>query len=275
MTPSYEPQQSAVPEKSLEEKKAEAIADLEMYQSKFSEVETAIKNELTQLEKECKDMQVTSDVEQQIDSYMATQKDTLQKIPENKKLISDALRKVKYESNENQTVLPTDELMDNLRSVVSSYEKINLSRMVDICKENQIKVFKVGDEVEAGNFKWKVTGIKRKSFVGEYVYNSLIGEKANGQFLIISFEVTNIADSPKMLSDQLVRLFDTKGREYMPSTTAAFYEDNQGSIFLDTLNPLLTKEATLVFDVVPNTLYELRVYPNVASTSYSIIKTMV
>ncbi len=269
-----EPAAPVVPEISLEEQRTEAIANLEMYQSKFSEMEKAFNEEIDQLERECKDMKVTSDVESQIDSYISKRKDSLSKLKEKKGIISDTLREVKYGSAEDGVILPSDELMENLKDIVDVYEKTDFSLMVNLCKDNQLKVFQIGDEVEAGNFKWKVTNIKHKSFVGEYMMGTLLGEEANGEFLIINFEVTNVADSPKTLSDQLVRLFDSQGREYMSSTSAVFYEDAQGSIFYTTLNPSLTKKATLVFDVVPEIKYELRVYPNVASTSYSVVETL-
>ncbi len=112
------------------------------------------------------------------------------------------------------------------------------------------KEYLLGDEIQAGDFKWKITNPTTTPEIGEYAFDSLIGKEANGIFLILDIEVENIGKKPKYLTDSYIRLIDEQNREFAPDTVAAIYLKPQGSaLIFDQLNPGVTKKGKIVFDV--------------------------
>ena len=71
-----------------------------------------------------------------------------------------------------------------------------------------------------------------------------------------------------------MKLYDSQGREYVEDTQASFYLGDTFPWF-DQINPGLTKKGKVVFDVVPNTDYEIRISSNLYSDSFKTIKNFI
>lgn len=118
----------------------------------------------------------------------------------------------------------------------------------------ETKIYSVGDELKAGDFNWKITGFSKTEIIGEYLYDNLLGEKADGIFLIIDVEITNNGNSAKYLSDSFIKLIDEQNREFSATSSAAIYLKPQGSaLIFEQINPGITKKGKVVFDV-PKTI---------------------
>ena len=134
--------------------------------------------------------------------------------------------------------------------------------------------YKLGDEVIAGNFKWTFKNYNTASQIGEDVFGTFMGVKADGEFLIIDVEVENIGKNAQLLSDSYVKLIDDQEREFSTDTMAAIYLKPQGSSFsFDTVNPGIIKKGKIVFDV-PSGLKvaKIKVLSDLYSDSFYNIK---
>jgi len=112
------------------------------------------------------------------------------------------------------------------------------------------KTYGIGDSLVAGDFTWKITDVSTTTEIGQNIGDTFIGEKANGVFVILSVEVKNTGKSAKYLSDSYIKLIDDQNREFSASTAAAIYMQPQGSaLMFEQLNPGITKNGKVVFDV--------------------------
>jgi hypothetical protein len=108
---------------------------------------------------------------------------------------------------------------------------------------------KIGQKVRDGKFEFVVTKVQQgvKSVGDKY-----LGQKAQGQYVLIHITVTNIGDESQMLADSSQKVRDAKGREFSADTAAAIYlEDNK--VFINEINPGNTVKGTLVYDMPKDT----------------------
>src|SRR3989344_7009091 len=97
------------------------------------------------------------------------------------------------------------------------------------------EIFKLGDEISAGQFKWKIIGVKRFAQIGQSFGDTFMGVKANGEFLVLDVEVENIGKSAQLLSDSFLILIDDQGREFSADSAAAMYFPQGEALFFETI----------------------------------------
>lgn len=133
-------------------------------------------------------------------------------------------------------------------------------------------VYKVGDEIVAGDFKWKVTSIEKRFVLGNSEY---LKKKASGMFLLVKVEVENVGNEPQLLSDTFLKLVDDKGRTFAADTGAGLYLGEEW-IFFKTLNPGVTLRGTIVYDVPKDmTVANLKISSNFAENSITTVKMLI
>ena len=103
----------------------------------------------------------------------------------------------------------------------------------------------VGSAVRDGKFEFVVQGVDRgQTQIGtEYLNN-----KAQGEFVLVTVNVTNVGDQPQSFIGGNAKLFDSAGREFSASTEAAIYLQDSNSLY-EEINPGNTVTGTLVFDI--------------------------
>ena len=158
--------------------------------------------------------------------------------------------------------------------------KDNLERNIDEAKYTESltnsaelkTVYSIGDVIKAGNFKWSVKNFKTAKEIGSEYFS----QKADGIYLILDVEVENIGNSAEYLMDSFVKLVDEQGREFSPSTSAAFYLKPQGSaLMFDQINPGITKKGKIVYDVPQGLkVADIRISSNLVSSSFYNVKLM-
>jgi hypothetical protein len=141
-------------------------------------------------------------------------------------------------------------------------------------EEQEEVTYNIGDSIVAGDYTWKITGVEEQSQVGESIMGTFMGDTADGVFLIFDVEVTNNGNSADYIMSGFMKLYDSQGREYVEDTQASFYLGDTFPWF-DQINPGLTKKGKVVFDVVPNTDYEIRISSNLYSDSFKTIKNFI
>lgn len=135
------------------------------------------------------------------------------------------------------------------------------------------KIFKLGDEIIAGEFKWKITRVTKQKEIGQDLAGTFLGVKADGEFLILDVEVENIGKSANILSDSFVKLVDNQGREFTADTAASIYLKQGSSLIFDTINPGIVKKGKIVFDVpVDLTVVDVKISGSLATSSFYTVK---
>lgn len=111
----------------------------------------------------------------------------------------------------------------------------------------------IGSKVRDGKFEFTVTGVERP---GKTIGESFFEETAQGEFIIIRVDITNIGDEAQTLTSSSQVLYNDKGQKFEPSS-AIFALEDSSKFFLETINPGNTVTgAPLLFDVAPGTVLD-------------------
>ena len=122
-----------------------------------------------------------------------------------------------------------------------------------VTAKQEVKTYSLGDEIQAGDFKWKITKVSTTKEIGQDVMGTFFGEKADGLFVVLDVEVENTANSAQYLTDSYIKLVDSQSREFSPNTVAAIYLKPEGSaLMFEQVNPGITKKGKIVYDVPEN-----------------------
>src|SRR5664279_2100636 len=104
----------------------------------------------------------------------------------------------------------------------------------------------VGTSVRDGKFEFTVQKVQPSvASLG----TADLGVKPQGSFTVVTLKVANIGDEPQTFFDSNVKGFDSTGREFSPSSSAAVYLPDNGTAFLAEINPGNSVTGKVVFDV--------------------------
>lgn len=103
---------------------------------------------------------------------------------------------------------------------------------------------RIGTSVRDGKFEFTVTGISTKTRVG----NNIVGQDAQGEFLLVNVTVKNIGKESQIFSSSTQKLHDADDVTYSADPAAAIYLGNTQS-FLNQINPGNSVKGILVFDI--------------------------
>lgn len=104
----------------------------------------------------------------------------------------------------------------------------------------------IGAPVRDGKFEFTVSKVRCgvPSVGGEY------GQKADGQFCLVSLKVENIGDESQLLNASSQYAYDATGRKLDADAAAGIYANpGSGGAFLNEINPGNAAVAILVFDI--------------------------
>ncbi|NGM12920.1 DUF4352 domain-containing protein [Verrucosispora sioxanthis] len=112
--------------------------------------------------------------------------------------------------------------------------------------EDKPKTAKIGQAVRDGKFEFTVKSNKcgvRK------VGSDLLGDKAQGQFCLVTVNVKNIGKEPQTLLDSSQKAYDADGTEYSTDSEAAIYANEDQQTLFAEINPGNQVTGVLVFDI--------------------------
>ncbi len=104
----------------------------------------------------------------------------------------------------------------------------------------------VGEPVDLEGTRYEVTSVDTASRLGDEYF----GEDANGEFVVVEVELTNLKDETRTITSNAITLRTAKGNTYEASTDAIVALDD--AIFLEEIQPDLPEKGSLAFDVPPN-----------------------
>jgi len=108
------------------------------------------------------------------------------------------------------------------------------------------QTYSLGEFIQAGDFKWKITTVDTAKTLGS---NPYLIKEANGVFLILDVEVENTGKSAVYLMDSYLKLIDSQGREFSPDSSAAVYLDPNSALVFEQINPGLVKKGKIIFEI--------------------------
>lgn len=104
--------------------------------------------------------------------------------------------------------------------------------------------------VRDGKFEFTATRVKCGA---TKVGSDLIGEKAQGQYCLITLKVKNIGKEAQAFTDSAQKAYDAKKVEYSVDSAAAIYVNSENQVLFQDINPGNAVTGTLVFDVPKGT----------------------
>jgi hypothetical protein len=117
-------------------------------------------------------------------------------------------------------------------------------------KGENAAVGQMNQPAKDGNFEFTVTGVKcGVASVGPADF----GQKAQGEFCLVSVNVKNVGTTAELFSDISQKAYDASGAEFAVDSGAGVYANRESSTFLEQINPGNTVKGKLVFDVPKGT----------------------
>jgi hypothetical protein len=111
------------------------------------------------------------------------------------------------------------------------------------------KTAKIGQPARDGKFEFTVKS--SKCGVAK-VGSSMLGDKAQGQFCLITINVKNIGKESQMFDGSSQKAYAANGTEYSSDSGAAIYANENAETFLNDINPGNQVTGVVVFDIPKN-----------------------
>jgi Domain of unknown function (DUF4352) len=104
----------------------------------------------------------------------------------------------------------------------------------------------IGERAKAGKVSWTVHDAWQASELKSF------GQKRRGNFIIVRLTFTNNDTEPVTLDSASLALLDDKGRTHETDTDASMYTPANQELFLNQVNPGVSREGRAIFDVAPD-----------------------
>jgi len=108
----------------------------------------------------------------------------------------------------------------------------------------------IGESVEVDEAAWVVTDARRATQLSDQFVGIMPAKQ--GDFVIVDFHFKNNSNEAKTLHSGALKLIDRDGREFDPDTDTFSYIPQERNIFLEQVNPGVTKDAEVIFSVAPD-----------------------
>lgn len=118
--------------------------------------------------------------------------------------------------------------------------------------ETTEKITAIGEDVMVGSISYKVNELTTASEIGEYIFDTFMGERANGIFYVIDLTIENKGKESENLFMPTLKIIDDQEREFDSDTGAEMYYDVGGKkaiSFGEQLQPGLPITGVKMFDL--------------------------
>ncbi|MET8118222.1 DUF4352 domain-containing protein [Micromonospora sp. NPDC005291] len=116
-------------------------------------------------------------------------------------------------------------------------------------EEKPAATAKIGQPARDGKFEFTVKSAKcGVAKIG----SDMLGQKAQGQFCLVTVNVKNIGKEAQMFDGSSQKAYAADGTEYSADTSAAIYANKNAETFLNDVNPGNQVSGVVVFDIPKN-----------------------
>jgi hypothetical protein len=105
---------------------------------------------------------------------------------------------------------------------------------------------------DAGDATRRVTDAKQATRLTQPGVSSQFAKTEQGNFVIVDFDFINNGSDPVTLATQSLTVIDSEGRESNPDPEQFYYVTQDKQIFLENMNPGVTKHGETIFEVAPD-----------------------
>ena len=110
----------------------------------------------------------------------------------------------------------------------------------------------IGEPATAGDVQWTVTSAERVGELRREGPTPKLTKTEQGSFVTVDFDFTNNGSDSATLDNASVTLLDGEGRESRPKPDASTYIPEDRRIFLESVNPGITRQGRVIFEVPPD-----------------------
>lgn len=110
----------------------------------------------------------------------------------------------------------------------------------------------IGAVATAGDVQWVVTDAQRVNELVREGPTPKLTKTEQGSFVTVDFDFTNNGSDSVTLDNASTTLLDSEGRESRPKTDASTYIPEDRKLLLENVNPGLTRQGRVIFDVPPD-----------------------
>ena len=113
-------------------------------------------------------------------------------------------------------------------------------------------ISKLGDRIVVGDFAYTFNDMTTSKQIGESLYGTFVGKKADGKYIILDVTIENVAKESKTIPiGSIIKIVDDQGRKFEHDSSAEIYLKDEAFSFTQ-LQPGLPKRGKIVFDVPEN-----------------------
>jgi hypothetical protein len=109
----------------------------------------------------------------------------------------------------------------------------------------------IDEPVIVGDVTWTVTSAKQSRQLTQQGVTKQFADNKQGNFVIVDFDFTNNGSDAITLDNESLALVDSGGSESKPSSDDFLYVPENRRIFLERINPGVTRQGEAIFEVAP------------------------
>lgn len=108
------------------------------------------------------------------------------------------------------------------------------------------KAASIGETVTAGDVAWTVRSVQESTELKAF------GQRKRGNFIVVDVTFTNNGNEAVTLDSSSLAILDDKGRTSETDPDASMYVPQSQDLFLNQVNPGVSKQGRAIFDVAPD-----------------------
>ncbi len=117
--------------------------------------------------------------------------------------------------------------------------------------EDEAQTVAIGQPLPVGSVQWTVTDARRVSELTQQDAPPKVAKTEQGDFVVVDFSFTNNDSDAVTLDNNSLVLLDSQERESKSSPDEIFYVPKERKVFLERINPGVSREGQAIFQVAP------------------------
>jgi hypothetical protein len=109
----------------------------------------------------------------------------------------------------------------------------------------------IGTPITVGDVTWTVPNARQENQLVQQGVSQKNAKTEQGDFVIVEFDFMNNGSEAVTLDTESLALIDSEGRESKPSPDTSLYVPQDRRIFLERINPGVTRPGEAIFEVAP------------------------
>jgi Domain of unknown function (DUF4352)/zinc-ribbon domain len=109
----------------------------------------------------------------------------------------------------------------------------------------------IGEPVTVGDVTWTITDARPVTQLRQSGVSKQFAKTEQGNYVIVDFDFINNGSESVTLDNESLALLDSQGNESKPSPDQYLYVPENRHIFLERINPGVTRQGEAIFEVAP------------------------